>query len=136
MDPLILDGISAKGLGADLVLEAGLDENEEVKLLHLLQYLYVQESGFKFLDALARLFDQVEILEHCSDFYKLRVPKEDKTIGFLFGMIEDKRQEFNVGEYSVSQTSLEQIFQTFADQSTSDKAQFTYKINALGALVC
>jgi len=102
MDPLILDGISAKGLGADLVLEAGLDENEEVKLLHLLQYLYVQESGFKFLDALARLFDQVEILEHCSDFYKLRVPKEDKTIGFLFGMIEDKKEEFDISEYAVS----------------------------------
>ena len=47
------------------------------------------------------MFDQVEILEHCSDFYKFRVPKEDKTIGFLFGMMEDKKNEFNISEYSV-----------------------------------
>lgn len=136
VDPLILDQIVHGGLGADLVMEAHLDENDEVKLYHLIQYLYVQQSGFKFIEALAGIFDQVEILEHCSDFYKFRVPKEDKSIGYLFGLIEDKKQEFNVGEYSVSQTSLEQIFQTFANQSTSDKAQFTYKINALGALVC
>lgn len=30
------------GLGADLVMEAHLDENDEVKLYHLMQYLYVQ----------------------------------------------------------------------------------------------
>lgn len=136
LDPLILDGISARGLGADLVLEADLDENEEVKLLHLLQYLYVQERGFRFIESLGRLFDQVEILEHCSDFYKLRVPKEDKTIGFLFGTIEDRKEEFDISEYSVSQTSLEQIFQTFANQGTSDRAAFTFRINGVGALVC
>ena len=82
------------------------------------------------------MFDQVEILEHCSDFYKFRVPKEDKTIGYLFGMIEDKKTEFNISEYSVSQTTLEQIFQNFANQATNDKAQFTYRLNALGALIC
>ena len=51
-------------------------------------------------------------------------------------MIEDKKKEFNISEYSVTSTSLEQIFQTFANQSTADKAQFTYKMNALGAMVC
>lgn len=67
----------------------------------------MQQSGFKFIECLTGLFDQVEILEHCSDFYKFRVPKEDKTIGFLFGMIEDKKMEFNISEYSVCSTSLE-----------------------------
>ena len=42
IDPLILDAISGHGLGSDLILEAELDDNEEVKLLHFLQYLYVQ----------------------------------------------------------------------------------------------
>ena len=109
-DPLILDQISNNGLGADLVLEAHLDENQEVTLYNLMQYLYVQQSGFKFIESMASIFDQVEILEHCGDFYKFRVPKEDKTIGFLFGTIEDKKKEFNISEYSVNQTTLEQIF--------------------------
>ena len=85
----MLDQIMPTGLGADLVQEAHLDENDEVTLYSLIQYLYVQQNGFKFIESLAEIFDQVEILEHCGDFYKFRVPKEDKTIGFLFGMIED-----------------------------------------------
>ena len=50
------------------------------------------------------------MLEHYVDYYKLRVPKKDKTIGFLFGMIENKKSDFAIAEYSVSQTTLEQIF--------------------------
>ena len=133
---MILDGVARKGLGADLILEAELDEHEEVKLLHFLTYIYVQERGFKLIEGLARLFEQVEILEHCSDFYKLRVPNEDKTIGFLFGTIEDRKGDYGVSEYSVSQTSLEQIFMNFANATAVDKAAFTFKMNALGALVC
>ena len=102
-----------------------------------MQYIYVQMNGFKFIESLASMFEQVEILEHCSDFYKFRVPIEDKTIGFLFGFIEDKKGEFSISEYSVCSTSLEQIFQVFANQSTKgDKAAFTFKKNALGVLIC
>ena len=102
IDPLILDGICGHGLGSDLVVEADLDENGEVKLMHFVTFLYVQANGFKFIECLAGLFDQVEILEHCSDFYKFRVPKDQRTIGFVFGTIEDKKGEFNISEYSVS----------------------------------
>jgi len=37
------------------------------------------------LDYLTKNFDKVEILEQVGEFFKLRVPKEDKTIGWLFG---------------------------------------------------
>ena len=67
----------------------------------------MQQNGFKFIEELCKTFDQVEILEHCSDFYKFRVPKQDKTIGYLFGIIEDTKAKFNISEYSVNQTSLE-----------------------------
>ena len=51
----------------------------------LAQYLFVQINGFKFLTLLAKIFPHVEMLEMCGFFYKLRVPRNDKTIGFLFG---------------------------------------------------
>lgn len=61
----------------------------------------------KVIEYLARQFDTVEVLEQVSDFFKFRVPKQDKTIGYLFGTIEKKKQEFCISEYAVSQTSLE-----------------------------
>lgn len=70
----------------------------------------MQSNGFRFISSLCKIFEQAELLEQCGDFYKLRVPREDKTIGFLFGQIESKKQEMNIQEYAVSQTSLEQIF--------------------------
>ena len=43
------------------------------------------------------------------------MPREDKTIGYLFGQIETNKQAMNIQEYGVCQTSLEQIFQNFAN---------------------
>ena len=79
---------------------------------------------------LTRRFEQVEILEQCGEFFKLRVPKEDKTIGWLFSQFEREKRSLGIEEYSVMQTTLEQIFQNFANQSiASDKAAFTFMKN-------
>lgn len=42
------------------------------------------------------MFEQVELLEQCGDFFKVRVPREDKTIGSLFGHIEQQKGAMNI----------------------------------------
>lgn len=107
----------------------------QVRFSALLQFLFVQSNGFKFITLLAKEFPQVELLEQCGDFYKMRVPREDKTIGYLFGQIEANKQAMNIQEYGVCQTSLEQIFQNFANQSIDEKAAFTFRISPLDQLI-
>jgi hypothetical protein len=41
------------------------------------------------IEVLAKYFKEVEILEHFNDYFKLRVNRQDKSIGFIFGLIED-----------------------------------------------
>ena len=89
--------------------EAGVN-NGQVRMSALVQFCIVQSNGFNFIQNLCQIFENVELLEQCGDFYKMRTPREDKTIGFLFGHLESKKQEMNIAEYAVSQTSLEQIF--------------------------
>ena len=48
------------------------------------------------------MFKEVDLLEQCGDFYKIRTPREDKTIGYLFGFIETRKKELNIQEYGVS----------------------------------
>lgn len=67
------------------------------------------------INQLCDQFKKVEILEHYNDYFKLRIPRGDKTIGFTFGYIEDQKAPLKISEYSVSQTTLEQIFQSFAN---------------------
>lgn len=43
---------------------------------------------------MAAQFGKVELLEQVSDYYKLRIPKNDKTIGYLFGEIEEIKEEY------------------------------------------
>jgi hypothetical protein len=48
------------------------------------------------------------------------VLRQNKSIGALFGMLESGKLELGISEYSVSQTTLEQIFQLFANSSRVD----------------
>ena len=63
------------------------------------------------------------------------MPREDKTIGYLFGQIETNKQAMNIQEYGVCQTSLEQIFQNFANQSIDEKAAYTFRMSPLDQLI-
>lgn len=63
------------------------------------------------------MFSKTEILEHYGTSYKIKVSRDSFSIGYLFGMMEDIKGEFQISEYSVSQTTLEQIFNNFAKEA-------------------
>ena len=90
-NPFIIDQIKSDGLGSELVSEANGSEGL-VFAMNLITWLYVQRAGVEFMEMLAGQFGKVELLEQVSDYYKFRVPKEDKTIGYLFGEIEEKKE--------------------------------------------
>ena len=95
LEGLIIDQLRKDGIGSDLVIEAGVNQGV-VRMSALVQFCFTQENGFKFISELSRMFEMVEMLEQCGDFYKLRVPREDKTIGYLFGQIEQKKRDMNI----------------------------------------
>ncbi len=82
------------------------------------------------MEGLCDDFSEVELLEHYNDYYKFKVPKGDKTIGFVFSLIENRKEAFNISEYSASQTTLEQIFQNFANLNINDQESLKFsKVN-------
>lgn len=65
----------------------------------------------------------MSLLEQFSDYFKLRFSMQNKSIGYVFGLIEEKKEYLGIAEYSVSQTTLEQIFQMFANSKRTDQAE-------------
>lgn len=63
------------------------------------------------------MFKEVNLLEHYSNSYTFRTSRDSYSIGYLFGLMEDIKQEFEISEYSVTQTTLEQIFNNFAREA-------------------
>ena len=95
----------------------------------LVQYVYCQINGFKFIKLLGQNFNNVELLEQVGYFFKIRVPREDKSIGYLFGMIQTNKEEMCIKEYGVQSTSLEQIFAGFALMEIDDNAAYFFKVD-------
>ena len=66
-------------------------------------------------------FDDVTLVDYFENSFKLKVNKNinnktNPTNGFLFTYLEDVKRDCNISEYSISQTSLEQIFNKFAKE--------------------
>jgi len=50
---------------------------------------------------------KIEMIEQYGNYMKLRISHQNKTIGQMFGMINDIKTVYNIDQYSISQTSLE-----------------------------
>lgn len=88
-------------------MDEASDNDGQVRLSALIQYCYVMQHGLRFISLIATHFEEVSIIEQCGDFFKIRMPEDDKTIGFLFGLVESQKQEMNINEYAVNSTTLE-----------------------------
>lgn len=108
-EEMIIEQIKQTGLGSDLIFESQ-QAGGRCRIANFVNFIFTMQYGWKATTLLCKHFSKVELIEQCSDFFKFRIPREDKTIGSLFGLIEDQKKECNISEYSVSQTSLEQIF--------------------------
>lgn len=84
------------------------------------QNIFVKGALFGVIESMAEQFAAVEVIEHYGSYMRLRVQRADKSIGFLFKLIEELKEEHNLEDYSVSQTTLEQIFQGFADRKFNE----------------
>lgn len=89
--------------------------------------------GRKVIQKLVEDFKELEIVEQYSDYFKFKVPRvKGKTIGYLFGLIEAAKEECQIGEYSVQQTTLEQIFQRFANLEINRASSVKFTLDKEG----
>ncbi len=86
----MLAQIKEGGIGSDLYFEAQIGGGT-VRVKNFVNYIYTLHMGIQVITVLTRQFKQVDLIEQCSDYFKFRVPREDKTIGYLFGLIEDNK---------------------------------------------
>lgn len=59
-----------------------------MRVKNLISYFYTLTAGLKVIEFLCGHFSSVQLYEQCSDFFKMRIPKDQKTIGHFFGVIQ------------------------------------------------
>ena len=116
----------------EVVIETILQQEQESKLFRaseIANELSIKRTLFGFVQELCETFRQVEVIEQYGNYMRLRVQKQDKKIGFLFKLAEELKVKYDLSEYAAHQTTLEQIFQGFANLTFYEKI-LTYTIDA------
>ena len=64
--------------------------------------LFVKGALFGVIESLCTDFLYVEMIEHYGNYMRLRVERNEKSIGYLFKRIEELKEEHQLEDYSVS----------------------------------
>ncbi len=109
-----LDELKEGRLGERIKREMTLNDN--VPISTLLNWVFLVENALKFIETGKNYFEEIHLSEHIENNFLFKMKKEnsDKSIGFFFGLYEESKEKYFVTEYSIQQTSLEQIFNKFA----------------------
>jgi hypothetical protein len=93
-----------------------------IHLKRLIEWTFYSENILKCISRITNYFTDISIVEFYDNNYKLKIRKNNNSssIGFLFGFVEDQKIECNIAEYSIAQTSLEQIFNKFAMENNEE----------------
>jgi len=114
-------------LGREINDEVGRSPEGVVSAKRFLNWIHFTDQILKLSAKLLENFPpNVTVSEFYESNFKLKIMKNEKentTIGFLFGLFEDFKSEFNITEYGISQTSLEQIFNKFAYELEANNNQ-------------
>ncbi|XP_071958198.1 phospholipid-transporting ATPase ABCA3-like isoform X2 [Antedon mediterranea] len=73
-------------------------------------------------------FEGAVLLEEHQGVLQYQVENSDLSWSYIFGKLESNKQELRMEDYSVSQTTLEQVFINFAKEQHTDAA-FSRKLN-------
>ena len=87
----------------------------------ILLWIYYLNHFFNIVNIILDFFPEVFCIDYSDNNYVITIKKEeDKSIGFLFGLIEDNKHKYNIEQYDLKLTSLEQIFNKFAREKENN----------------
>jgi len=84
--------------------------NNQVPIEVLAEFAYNEQKGEDIIKNLEGQFgDCISIVEHFKSFFRLSIEK-DMGLGVVFKHFESIRDSLFIKQYSISQTTLEKIF--------------------------
>jgi hypothetical protein len=101
-----------------------LKNNGKIVLRKILSWIYFSKCALNFVKFLKEFFDKIACVDYKDNNFVFRIKrnrgKEEKTIGFLFGQIEEmikdsKKNRFNIAQYNLQYSTLEQIFNSLVE---------------------
>ena len=99
-----------------------IEMNKSITIRALINWIFFVKNALSFIKNAQPYFENIILTEYIDNnfLFKMKKNSKTKTIGFFFGLFENNRDKFFVTEYSIQQTSLEQIFNMFEAQQRKE----------------
>eukprot|EP00002_Diphylleia_rotans_P026668 TRINITY_DN532_c0_g3_i5.p1 TRINITY_DN532_c0_g3~~TRINITY_DN532_c0_g3_i5.p1 ORF type:complete len:289 (-),score=50.48 TRINITY_DN532_c0_g3_i5:150-1016(-) len=86
-----------------------------------LEFRCVPDGLQKIYDFTLKNFPSAKLLEQHGTQMRYDIPKDEVKLGEVFSLIESQQQQLGILDYSLSQTSLEQVFISVAEDQHKDE---------------
>ena len=109
-------------LGSKIIRDIQI--NGGIPLRSLVSWVFFVKNALKFIKKADKYFEKIILTEFIDNnfLFKMKKNNETKSIGFFFGLFEDNKDSCYITEYSIHQTSLEQIFYKFEAEKGKKKS--------------
>lgn len=85
----------------------------------IVEYIYIKQQSTMIEKFLNDNFGNIKILEAFQSFFRFKTENNVK-LSVMFGLLEENKDKLEIGQYSIKQTTIEQIFIGFANQIEHD----------------
>ena len=122
--------LEKEGIGRKIYHEVNV--NGDINLQALINWTRYVTCAMKMIKVVLPHFKEVILSEFIENnfLFKIKKSENSKSIGFLFTLLEKEKEPCEITEYSIQQTSLEQIFNKFAENQgkTEEDIKNTEKV--------
>ena len=107
--------LEKEGIGRKIYHEVVV--NGDINLQTLINWTRYVTCAMKMIKVVLPHFNEIILSEFIENnfLFKIKKVKNSKSVGFLFALLEKEKESCDITEYSIQQTSLEQIFNKFAE---------------------
>ena len=92
-----------------------------ISLDKILLWVFYLKNILGMIKIIMNYFNEIFCVDYGGNNYVFKIKRDkvkgEKSIGFLFGLIEDNKNDYNIGHYFLQFSSLEQIFNKFAKEN-------------------
>ncbi|RLN45763.1 hypothetical protein BBJ28_00008383, partial [Nothophytophthora sp. Chile5] len=109
------------GEGNGAVLHSYLETSGVIPIDVFCSWWHSENMGATLREFFQTKFAGSQLIEHQGDHFRFQVPKQSLRPFAIFGLLEENKEQLQVSEYGVSETSLEHIFNTMAAQQGEER---------------
>jgi ATP-binding cassette subfamily A (ABC1) protein 3 len=98
-----------------------MKKSNRINISSLLSWIFYVNNAIKFINYGKDNFDEIIIEENMENSFLFKMKKKkdnNKSIGYFFAVFEKYKEECYVSEYSLKQSSLEEIFNKFSENKS------------------